>query len=149
MKSENTEISAKIEICTLKSTDAGVAFLVRTEGKTIYHAGDLNWWYWEGESKQCNHNMTANFCREIDKMTDVSVDLAFLPLDSRQGEAYRMGFDYMLKKAKVKVAFPMHMWEDYGVIQKFKEESDWDAYDTTVMDIEREGQEWDIFTFLP
>ena len=27
----------------------------------IYHAGDLNWWVWPGESKQYNNNMTANF----------------------------------------------------------------------------------------
>ena len=38
----------KVRIQTLKSTDAGVAFLVECEGRTIYHAGDLNWWHWEG-----------------------------------------------------------------------------------------------------
>lgn len=135
------------EVTTLKSTDAGVAFLIRTEGKTIYHGGDFNWWYREGESKQYNHNMTANFCREADKMTGVSVDIAFLPLDPRQGKDYRRGFDYMLKTANIKTAFPMHMWEDYAVIQKYKEEGYTGRYDTNVMDIDREGQEWDIFTF--
>ena len=37
------------EIRTLRSTDEGVAFVVHYAGKTIYHAGDLNWWHWEGE----------------------------------------------------------------------------------------------------
>ena len=29
---------------TLRSTDAGVAYLVQAEGLSIYHAGDLHWW---------------------------------------------------------------------------------------------------------
>ena len=33
------------EIRTLRSTDEGVAFVVHYAGKTIYHAGDLNWWH--------------------------------------------------------------------------------------------------------
>ena len=43
-----------VRIRTLKSTDEGVAFLVEAEGKSIYHAGDLNWWYWEGEPLSWN-----------------------------------------------------------------------------------------------
>ncbi|MEG2507682.1 MAG: MBL fold metallo-hydrolase, partial [Longicatena sp.] len=35
-----------MNIQTLYSTDCGVAFLVKVEDKTIYHAGDLNWWDW-------------------------------------------------------------------------------------------------------
>ena len=38
-----------ISIQTLQSNDEGVAFLVKADGKTIYHAGDLNWWHWNGE----------------------------------------------------------------------------------------------------
>ena len=38
-----------LRIHTLKSTDEGVAFLVRVKEKTFFHAGDLNWWYWEEE----------------------------------------------------------------------------------------------------
>ena len=49
----NNEIILK----TLKSTDCGVAFLLQYQGKTIYHAGDLNLWVWKGESKQYNNNM--------------------------------------------------------------------------------------------
>ena len=31
------------------STDEGGSFLVKSGGKTIFHAGDLNWWHWAGE----------------------------------------------------------------------------------------------------
>lgn len=49
----------QLKVRTLKSTDVGVAFVVETEGKRIYHAGDLNWWHWTGESKYWNNNMAA------------------------------------------------------------------------------------------
>lgn len=39
----------------------GVAYLVTADGKTIYHAGDLHWWHWEGEPKADNGSMAANF----------------------------------------------------------------------------------------
>ena len=38
-----------VKIRAFKSTDEGVAFLIETEGKRIYHAGDLNNWVWAGE----------------------------------------------------------------------------------------------------
>ena len=31
----------------LLSNDSGVAFIVKTKEGTIYHAGDLNDWYWD------------------------------------------------------------------------------------------------------
>lgn len=33
---------------TYLSTDLGLAFMISYKGKTIYHAGDLNWWTWVG-----------------------------------------------------------------------------------------------------
>ena len=42
---------------TLRSTDEGVAFVVETEGRTIYHAGDLNWGHWEEETDRYNQLM--------------------------------------------------------------------------------------------
>ena len=34
-----------ISVCALGSTDSGVSWLVETEGKRIFHAGDLNNWH--------------------------------------------------------------------------------------------------------
>ncbi len=39
-----------VRVETLESTDIGVAFLIHYDGRVIYHAGDLNWWSWSGES---------------------------------------------------------------------------------------------------
>ena len=43
-----------IRVRTLPSTDEGVAFWIEYQGIVIYHAGDLNWWHWEGEPKSYN-----------------------------------------------------------------------------------------------
>ena len=56
---------AGLEIETFKSTDEGVAFWITCEGSTIYHAGDLNNWWWDGEDKAWNHNMEANYAQEM------------------------------------------------------------------------------------
>ena len=87
-----------IVVETLKSTDEGVAFIVSEKDGTIYHAGDLNWWHWDGEPKSWNRNMEVNFKREIDSMKGRKIDIAFVPLDPRQEEAYYMGMDYFIKK---------------------------------------------------
>ena len=46
-----------LTIRALDSTDIGVAFLVKADGLCIYHAGDLNWWHWEGEPEEDNRAM--------------------------------------------------------------------------------------------
>ena len=50
---ERTELG-EIAVETLDSTDEGVAFLVSAEGKTLFHAGDLNDWVWNEESPEEN-----------------------------------------------------------------------------------------------
>ncbi len=57
-----------ITIETLKSTDAGNAYLITDNGYAYYHAGDLNLWTWEGESKQYNNNMKSIYYKRIRKI---------------------------------------------------------------------------------
>ena len=45
---ERAEPLPGVTVETLRSTDEGVAFLVTADGQTVFHAGDLNWWHWEG-----------------------------------------------------------------------------------------------------
>ncbi len=131
-----------IILTTLKSTDRGVAFLMEYEGQCIYHAGDLNWWVWNGDTKQEYNNMTANFKREINKLKGKEIDLAFVPLDSRQEDLYYLGMDYLLRTAHVRVAFPMHFWDDSSVIQRFKNEKFAKDYGTDIKDVTEDGQSW-------
>lgn len=113
------EEEAELEIETLRSTDCGVAYLVSCKGQVVFHAGDLNWWAQENGTKQENNNMKALYTREIDRLAGRAVHAAFLPLDPRQGACYWYGFDYFLRTIKPKYAFPMHYWEDNGIVQRF------------------------------
>ena len=77
-----------VTVETLPSTDEGVAWFVTAEGKFIFHAGDLNWWHWEGEDKAWNANMAADFKRYTEPLRGRCADLALLPLDPRLGVPY-------------------------------------------------------------
>ncbi len=131
-------------INTLKSTDIGVAFLIKYKGKTIYHAGDLNLWVWKGEDKQFNNNMRAIFIKEIDKLNNVNIDLAFAPLDPRQEEWYGLGIDELLSRAKINYLFPMHFWQQPKIIKKFKKEREDKQLTAKIIDIEHKGQIFNI-----
>ncbi len=118
---ESLELSNGKRICitTLKSTDAGVAYLVDYENQTIYHAGDLNLWYWEGESKQYNDNMTKGYLREMEKLRGKHIDVAFVPLDPRLELHAFDGMKIFMEYTDCRQVYPMHMWEDYRIIQEF------------------------------
>ena len=132
--------AAKIQ--TLRSTDEGVAFLVEYDGKTIYHAGDLNWWHWEGEDKAWNNNMAANYKREIKELDGCGMDVAFVPLDGLLENAYYWGMKYFLEHVPVKAVFPMHCWDHYEICQKVQEEPSMQGLLEHFHSIEYKGQEW-------
>lgn len=117
-----------VRIHTLKSTDAGVAFYVKAGNTRIYHGGDLNWWYWEGETEDFHKEQETVYKAEIAYLRELlkkegksKLDAAFLPLDPRLQQAYSYGMDYFLSQIPVKEVFPMHMWDDYGVVDRYLE----------------------------
>ena len=127
---------------TLRSTDVGVAFVAEAEGKRIYHAGDLNWWHWEGESKAWNNNMAANYKKFLGMIEGQRFDAAFVPLDPRLGMAYDWGIKYFLEHTKADVVFPMHCWEDYRVCEKLQRQPEMKGLLEHFVPIEYAGQEW-------
>lgn len=134
-----------MEIETLESSDLGVAFIIKIENKTIYHAGDLNWWHWEGENSPEENKFAENkFKDAIDKIKGRNIDLAFVPLDTRQGEQYYLGFDYFMRNTNTKLAFPMHFWDDYSLSKKLKNSKYALDYKDKIFDIEFENQTFHI-----
>ncbi|MGM9974716.1 MAG: MBL fold metallo-hydrolase [Clostridiaceae bacterium] len=107
-----------ITIETLKSTDAGVAFLITTPKETIYHAGDLNLWSWSDEPEEENLEMEKAFKEEINKIRGRHINLAFMTLDPRQEERYSWGFDYFMRTVSVDKVYPIHCWGNYEIIDK-------------------------------
>ena len=96
-----------------------LAFIVKTKEGTIYHAGDLNDWYWDGEPKADNQRLTSAYHAEIRKIKGMHFDAAFVHLDPRQGDHYADGILYFLKNIDCNVIFPMHYQNDANVIKRF------------------------------
>ena len=129
-----------LTIETFKSTDAGVAYLITDNGKLYYHAGDLNLWIWEGESKQYNDNMTSAYFRELEKLKDKKIDVAFVPLDPRQEKDAFSGMESFLQYTDSKCVFPMHFWGDFDIICRFLAKHP--EYKGKIMPIEHTMQEF-------
>ena len=130
-----------VTVETLPSTDEGVAFLVTADGKTVFHAGDLNWWHWEGEDPGWNQNMAVDFKRYTEPLRGRHLDLAMLPLDSRLGEQGFWGPKYFLELADIACMLPMHQWEDFAFTDKFL--AAYPAYQDKVLPVRENGQ---VFT---
>ena len=105
-----------MKIKTLRSTDLGVAYLVYVNGKCIYHAGDLNCWTFEENKIEDNEFMEYIYSKEMDKLKDESIDVAFVPLDSRLKSNALLGIKLLLEKNQPKYLFPMHMWNDFSIV---------------------------------
>lgn len=127
-----------VTVETLPSTDEGVAFLVSLEGKTLFHAGDLNWWHWEGEDPAWNRNMEINFKRYCEPLRGRHVDLAMFPVDPRLGEDGFRGARYFLELTDTACLLPMHQWEQFSFTQDFLAACP--AFAGQVQMVERNGQ---------
>lgn len=90
------------------STDAGGSFMVRLGDQTIFHAGDLNWWHWAGEADADNQEAAELFFKELGKIEETRVDLAFIPVDYRQQIAREWGVRSYLETMDIGLLVPMH-----------------------------------------
>ena len=139
---ETAEPLPGLAVETLPSTDEGVAFLVTAEGRTVFHAGDLNWWHWEGEDPAWNRNMETDFKRSAEPLRGRHIDLAMLPLDPRLGEDGFRGPRYFLETADIGCFLPMHQWGDFGFTGRFLEAYSQFAGRTAA--VERPGQRFQL-----
>ena len=133
-----------LEISTLSSTDLGVAFLVRYQNKCLYHAGDLNDWQWKGEPEEWNRQMRTRFLAQMQKLKDLPIDLAFVPLDPRQEEMAPCGLNTLLTTARVQKVLPMHMWDKYQIGAWWKKEGGLPDQADKLLEIRQEGQQFEL-----
>lgn len=131
-------------IRTLRSTDEGVAFDVSAGGLRMYHAGDLNWWHWDGEPEEENRAMGEAYRSEIDKLRGITFDIAFVPVDPRLGKEYLWGLDYFMKTADAKVIFPMHFRNTYSMFDKLQKDPMAQAYKDRIVRISRRGEHFEV-----
>ena len=116
---QSYQLDGGLQVETLLSNDSGVAFIVRSDEGTIYHSGDLNDWYWEGEPEEDNLELRTIYHAEIGKIKGRHFDLAFVPLDPRLEMHYADGLLYFLENVDCDAVYPIHYWGDPSVIQRF------------------------------
>lgn len=127
---------------TLASTDEGVAFLVKVDDLTLYHAGDLNWWHWNDEPDEDNRRMAARYQAQIDSLRGQRIDLAFIPVDPRQEENSLLGLDYLMRTVGAQRVFPMHFWEQTQVFDRLREDPRTEAYRGSIVELGRRGEQY-------
>ena len=133
-----------INITTYNSTDIGTAFLVKVYGYVIFHAGDLNWWHWEGEPDNDNIIMGQKYKAEIDKLKGIKIDIAFIPVDPRLEDQYILGIDYFMSEIGANAIFPMHFADNHSVFGRLMHDQRTEAYRNNIKVITERGQH---FTF--
>lgn len=91
------------------STDEGVSFLVTCAGVTLFHAGDLNLWHWRDESSVAQIEAAERaFYDCVAPIPQQKIDVAFFPVDPRQGSMYDAGAGYFIMTVKPRFLIPMH-----------------------------------------
>lgn len=135
---------SELTVETLRSTDAGVAFLVQVNESVLFHAGDLNNWKWDGAGELVNGMMELNYKAQIKRLYGRKIHLAFIPLDPRLKEYQFLGMEYFIKNTQTDYIFPMHMWQDYSGIAEYKQQISDKALAEHIVDICHENQRFDI-----
>ena len=110
----------RLQVETLASNDAGVAFVITLRDKTVYYAGDLNAWNWDGDEEDMA--LIRIYHEELARIADRTFDVAFIPLDPRLGEEYTQGITdfFDVCKCDARTVIPMHCWGKYDIIQNAK-----------------------------
>lgn len=114
----------QLKITAFGSTDVGISFMIEVEGKTIFHAGDLNNWHWMDESPQEEWMRDEqNFLHELTVIQEKynRVDVALFPIDPRLGKEYMRGGKQFIHAIQTSTFIPMHFWNDYAAANAFQE----------------------------
>lgn len=137
---EKTYTLSGLSIQTLSSTDEGVAFLVKTDDFTVYHAGDLHWWHWEGEPDPWNPDMERKYKEQIARLQGVPIDVAFVPADPRQEGYSHLGISWFLQEVSCPHVFPMHFGKDYSIMDVLAGHPQLQPWHSRIHPISQRGQ---------
>ena len=106
---DTLKLSDELTVTAFDSTDLGVSFLADFGGIRLFHAGDLNFWHWREESTmQEIEEADAEFRKAVQPLSKERIDVAFFPVDPRQGTMYEAGANYFILAAKPRILIPMH-----------------------------------------
>ncbi|MCD8030872.1 MAG: MBL fold metallo-hydrolase [Bacteroides sp.] len=111
-----------LKIEAFGSTDVGISFLMETEGKRMFHAGDLNNWHWTDESTPEEiRKAEGDYLAELQLLHQAAPELylAMFPVDPRMGTDYMRGARQFVEKIRTDIFVPMHFGEDDAGAEAF------------------------------
>ena len=117
-----------IDILTIRSTDAGVGFLIKVDGLVIFHAGDHA--HWGG-------SMMEPFAQEIDYLAqcEKEFDIVFLAIAAgreNMWESITKGVFYVIETLQPQVMIPMHAGGNEQLYKEFAQEAEKKKFKTNV-----------------
>ncbi|MDQ7092889.1 MBL fold metallo-hydrolase [Desulfosporosinus sp. PR] len=130
-----------LRVKAFNSTDIGVSFLVQVDGMRIFHAGDLNWWYWIDTPEEMA-KAERDFKAEVQHLKGETIDIAFFPVDPRLEENYGAGGEYFIRELKPKIFIPMHFGDSPEITGKFRKKMQ--GSPTRIVELTQMGQEFVI-----
>ena len=120
LKPGESAAAGDVRVEAYDSTDLGVSFLVKLGDYTIFHAGDLNLWHWrEVSTLREIEQAERDFHAAVKPLHGKEIDLAFFPVDPRQGSLYDAGANYFVMAVKPRVLIPMHWQDRVDVAQEY------------------------------
>ena len=149
-----------IYVMAAGSNDSGVSWIVETEGRRIFHAGDLNNWYArfltedgngikEDCADQCpgvdpvrEERMFLGELKDVHKITG-SFDVAMFPVDGRIGNGYTCGGRQFIEMFEVGLFVPMHFVAS-GFESAWRMKEFTDEHGINFWKISREGETVDV-----
>lgn len=114
-----TKTLGDMQVTTIKSTDAGVGYVVQVDGLTIFHAGDHS---------SGTIEIPEEYSAEIDFIAETlpAPDLAFMPISGCSlgtPESVKAGVYYAVDKLHPRVLFPQHMGNNEYALAEFEQEA--------------------------
>ena len=109
-----------VNITAFDSTDLGVSYLVDFQGIRFFHAGDLNFWHWREESTMKEiEEADTEFRKAVAPICREKIDVAFFPLDPRQGAMFEAGANFFILSVKPRIMIPMHYFHRNDVAVEY------------------------------
>ena len=98
------------------STDEGLSYLVKIGETVLFHAGDLNDWYWVDDFTPERLQLAEdNYLRIIKQLAGQRIDVAFIPEDPRLGIHAGRAIQHFKEIVQPKRIIPMHFSGNDGV----------------------------------
>ena len=123
---------------TLDSTDQGVAFWCRVDSRNIYHAGDLNDWFWDGDEE--DRRLQEKYREEMKRLHGRGADVACIPFDPRLKEQADLGVIGYMQQADADCIVPIHCWNKFDVIHTVKTGKKCAAFSDRIVSIYKNNQ---------